>query len=220
MSKLWFLENVDLFQILCPHLFAEFKDKHSFKNYKKNEYVYTEGDSADKIFLVAGGKVRIGYRNEEGKEILKAIIGKGTIFGELAFLGENQRNEFAQVVDDNTILCPMSVDDLKAMMLQNKEFSLKIYKFISFRIKKIERRLDLVLFKDVKTRFLEFLREMKDEYGVEREAIVIIKHPYTQKDIADLIGASRQTVNELLQELNREGKITFKRGKIYVHSLI
>jgi len=218
MTKLWFLENVDLFQILCPHLFAEFKHKHSFKNYKKNEYVYIEGDSADKIFLIASGKVRIGYRNEDGKEILKAIIGKGAIFGELAFLGENQRNEFAQVVDNNTMLCPMSVDDLKSMMLQNKDFSLKIYKFISFRIKKIERRLDLVLFKDVKTRLLEFISEMKDEYGIKRGTIVIIKHPYTQKDIADLIGASRQTVNEILSELNRAGKITFKRGKIYLHS--
>lgn len=218
MSKLWFLENVDLFQILCPHLFAEFKEKHSFKNYKKNDFVYLQGDSADKIFLIASGKIRIGYRNDDGQQVLKAIIGKGTIFGELAFLGENWRNEFAQVVDNNTVLCPMSVDDLKAMMLQNKEFSLKIYKFISFRIKKIERRLDLVLFKDVRTRLLEFLREMIDEYGIKKEESIVIKHPYTQSDIANLIGASRQTVNVILQELTLEGKIRFKRGKIILLS--
>lgn len=218
MSKLWFLENVDLFQILCPHLFAEFKEKHSFKNYKKNDFVYLQGDSADKIFLIASGKIRIGYRNDDGQQVLKAIIGKGTIFGELAFLGENWRNEFAQVVDNNTVLCPMSVDDLKAMMLQNKEFSLKIYKFISFRIKKIERRLDLVLFKDVRTRLLEFLREMIDEYGIKKEESIVIKHPYTQSDIANLIGASRQTVNVILQELTLEGKIRFKRRKIILLS--
>jgi len=216
MSRFWFIEDVNLFRILCPHLFEQYKDKHNFKQYKKNDSVYIEGDSAEKIFLIANGKIRVGYYNEDGKEILKAILRKGEIFGELAILGEKERSEFARVIDNNTILCPMSVEVLKSLMYKNENFSLKIYKLIGFRLKKIERRLNLILFKDVKTRLLEFLDEMKEDFGVKKDGVVIIRHPYTQRDIADLIGSTRQTVNSLLNDLYNEGIITLKRGKIYL----
>ena len=219
MSRFWFIEDVNLFNILCPHLFAQYKDKHNFKPYQKNDYVYLEGDSAENIFLIANGKIRLGYYNEHGQEVLKAILRKGEIFGELAFLGENQRNEFARVIDNNTILCPMSVEVLKSVMFKNENFSLKIYKLIGFLLKKVERRLDLILFKDVKTRLMEFLHEMKEEFGVKKDGVVIIKHPYTQRDIADLIGSTRQTVNSLLNDLNNEGIIALKRGKIYLREI-
>lgn len=216
MSKLWYLEDVNLFKILCPHRYSEFKQDHIFNSYKKRDYIYFEEDIANKIYLIDKGKVKIGYYTEEGEEIIKAILTKGEIFGEKAILGEDKRNEFAQSIDNATIICPISKDAMYDLMRKNISVSFKIYKFIGLRIKKLERRLQLLLFKDTKTRLLEFLQELCEDYGQEcsKNGDYIIRHPYTQKDIATLIGTSRPTLNTLMNELKHHNIIDFNRKEI------
>lgn len=218
MSKIWYLENVNLFKILCPHKFKAYKDCHNFYQYKKSDYIYFEDDASSKVYLIDKGKVKLGYYTKEGNEVVKAILCKGELFGEKAILGEEKRNEFAQSIDNNTSICPIGVPVLHELMRDNQTFTLKIYKFISFRIQKLERRLQLLLFKDAKTRFLDFLDELCDDYGVgcEETGGMKIKHPYTQKDIANLIGTSRPTLNLLMNELKEDGTIDFNRKEIFL----
>ncbi|MCI2228086.1 Crp/Fnr family transcriptional regulator [Polaribacter sp. MSW13] len=216
MNDFWFFENVNLFNILCPHKFKDYKKHHSFDEYKKSDYVYFEEDAANKVFLIEKGKVKIGYYTENGEEVVKAILTKGELFGEKAILGEVLRNEFAQCTNNNTSICPISVDALHDLMRDNKTFSLKIYKFLGLRFKKLERRLQIILFKDTKTRFLEFMQELCLEYGYdcEKSGDKVINHPYTQKDIASLIGTSRSNLNVLMNELKEENIINFNRTEI------
>ncbi|UOB18300.1 Crp/Fnr family transcriptional regulator [Abyssalbus ytuae] len=216
MNTLWFFNDVNLFKILCPHKFAAYKECHQFDFYKKNDYIYFEDDSANKIFLIEKGKIKIGYYTEDGNEVIKAILTKGEIFGEKALLGEEKRNEFAQSLENETSICAVSVDTLHQLMNDNKTFSLKIYKFIGLKMKKLERRLELLLFKDTKTRLLEFLKELCEEYGYDckNTGHRVVKHPYTQKDIASLIGTTRPTLNLILNELKEENLIDFSRKEI------
>ncbi|MDV7187560.1 Crp/Fnr family transcriptional regulator [Lutibacter sp. TH_r2] len=216
MSKLWFLENVNLFKILCPHKFADYKNCHNFDSYSKSDYVYFEEETSSKVFLIEKGKIKIGYYTEEGDEVVKSILGKGELFGEKAILGEEKRNEFAQCLENNTSICPIAVPTLHELMRDNQTFTLKVYKFISFRIKKLERRLQLLMFKDAKTRLLEFLNDLCEDYGIccEETGGMKITHPYTQKDIASLIGTSRPTLNLMMNDLKEEGVIDFNRKEI------
>ncbi|RXP55130.1 Crp/Fnr family transcriptional regulator [Lutibacter sp. HS1-25] len=216
MEKVWYLENVNLFKILCPHKYAEYKGCHNFKQYGKSDYIYFEEDASTKVFLIDKGKVKLGYYTSEGKEIVKAILVKGELFGEKAILGEDKRTEFAQSLDSNTSICPIGVNTLHDLMKDNQTFTLKIYKFISFRISKLERRLQILLFKDAKTRLLEFLDELCEEHGVicKETGGTLVEHPYTQKDIANLIGTSRPTLNLIMNEIKDEGLIEFKGKKI------
>jgi CRP-like cAMP-binding protein len=91
MKNLWFFENVNLFNLLCPHKFKEYKECHTFDQYKKRDYVYFEEDAANKVFLIEKGKIKIGYYTEEGEEVVKAILTKGELFGEKAILGEEKK---------------------------------------------------------------------------------------------------------------------------------
>ncbi len=215
---MWYFENVNVFNLLCPHKFKEFKECHSFDSYKKNDYVYFESDAAKKIFLIEKGKVKIGYYTEDGLEVVNAILSKGELFGEKAILGEETRREFAQSLDNSTSICPIGVDVMHDLMRDDKTFSLKIYKFLGFRIKKLERRLQLLLFKDIKTRLLEFLNELCEQYGHDCETTgdKVIEHPYTQKDIASLIGTSRPTLNSIMNELKEAKIINFNRKEIRI----
>jgi CRP-like cAMP-binding protein len=110
------------------------------------------------------------------------------------------------------------VDVMHDLMRDNKTFSLKIYKFLGLRFKKLERRLQLILFKDTRTRFLEFTKELCEEYGYdcEKSGDKVIVHPYTQKDIASLIGTSRSNLNVLMNELKEENIIQFNRKEIRI----
>ncbi|MBE15205.1 MAG: Crp/Fnr family transcriptional regulator [Dokdonia sp.] len=216
MKKLWFLEDIKVFGILCPHKYKAYKANNHFCQYAKQDYIYFEQDAATKVYLIENGKVKIGYYNEEGDEMVKAILSKGELFGEKAILGEEKRNEFAQSIDSKTTICPVSVTAMQDLMRNNQSFSLKVYKFLGLRFKKLERRLELLLFKDTTTRVLEFLKELGDDYGYccPDTGDTIIKHPYTQKDIASLIGTSRPTLNTILNELKTAHKLDFNRNEI------
>ncbi|MFY0604475.1 MAG: Crp/Fnr family transcriptional regulator [Flavobacteriaceae bacterium] len=218
MNSIWYFDDVNLFSLLCPHKFKEYKECHTFDAYNKNDYVYFEEDAANKVFLIEKGKIKIGYYNEDGTEVINAILTKGELFGEKAILGEEKRNEFAQSIDSNTSICPIGVETMLELMRDHKTFSLRIYKFLGLRIKKLERRLQLLLFKDTRTRLLEFLNELCEEYGYNcnQTGDTVIHHPYTQKDIASLIGTSRPTLNTLLNELKEEHMISFNRKEIRI----
>ncbi|SEB48240.1 cAMP-binding domain of CRP or a regulatory subunit of cAMP-dependent protein kinases [Tenacibaculum sp. MAR_2009_124] len=218
MNTYWYFENTNLFKILCPHKYPAYKKDHTFNNYKKSDYIYFEEDAANKIYLIDNGKVKIGYYTEDGKEVIKAILTKGEMFGEKAILGVEKRNEFAQSIDNSTLICPVSKDTMYSLMRDNASISFKVYKFIGIRIKRLERRLQLLLFKDTKTRLLEFFDELCEDYGYEcdKTGDNIIKHPYTQKDIATLIGTSRPTLNTLMNELKQESIIDFNRKELRI----
>ncbi|KJD34648.1 transcriptional regulator [Tamlana nanhaiensis] len=219
MNTLWFFEDVNLFKILCPHKFKEYKTEHAFNAYNKEDYIYFAEDSSNKVFLIEKGKVKIGYYNEDGTEVIKAILSKGELFGEKAILGEYKRDEFAQSIENTTSICPISVDTMHDLMRKNETFSFRVYKFIGFKFQKLERRLKLLMYKDSKTRLLEFLEELCHEYGYDckHTGDRIIHHPYTQKDIASLIGTSRPTLNTLLNELKEQNIIAFSRKQIRLY---
>jgi len=216
MNRMWYLENINLFKILCPHKYGKYKESHSYNQYNKKDYVYFEQDAARKIFLIEKGKIKIGYFTEDGREVVKAILSKGEVFGEKAILGENKRNEFAISLADKTSICPIAVPVLHDLMRENQKFTLKVYKFMSFRIQKLERRLEILLFKDTETRLIEFLKELCEDHGYccEITGKMKIKHPYTQKDIASLIGTSRPTLNTVMNKLKDHKVIDFKRNEI------
>lgn len=81
MKNLWFFDSGNLFNLLCPHKFKEYKTCHTFDKYKKSDYVYFEEDAANIIFLIEQGKIKLGYYTEDGNEVVKAILTKGELFG-------------------------------------------------------------------------------------------------------------------------------------------
>ncbi|MDE0598371.1 MAG: Crp/Fnr family transcriptional regulator [Dokdonia donghaensis] len=216
MSKIWFLEDVNVFGALCPHKTKRYRERNHFCQYGKQDYIYFEEDAATKVYLIEKGKVKLGYYAEDGKEVVRAILTKGELFGEKAILGEESRSEFAQSLDAQTMVCPVPVGKMQELMRSKRTFSLKVYKFLGMRFKKLERRLDLLLFKDATTRVKEFLDELAEDFGYccPNTGDTVIKHPYTQKDIASLIGTSRPTLNAIMNDLKAVNFLDFSRNEI------
>jgi CRP/FNR family transcriptional regulator, cyclic AMP receptor protein len=218
-SALWYFESVDLYDILCPHKVQAMGEKHEFHYYKKDQFIYFPEETADHIYMIAEGRVKIGHYLDDGKEVINTILGHGEIFGELALAGELKRTDFAQVMDDKTSVCPLALEDLKALMYDNKELSFKMIKLIGLRLMKLERKIDLLVFKDARTRIVEFLKDAATWKGKKVGFETMIPTKLTHKDIGALTGTSRQTVTTILNELKDQNLINFDRRKILIRDL-
>jgi len=217
-SALWYFESVDLYRMLCPHKVKKMGEAHEFITYKRDQFIYRPEDSASHIYMVVNGRVKIGHYLEDGNEVVSAILTKGELFGELAMAGEDKRKDFAQVMEEATI-CPLTTGELKALMYDNKELSFKILKLIGLRIMKLERKLELLVFKDARTRVVEFLKDAAAWKGVKVGFETMIQTKLTHKDIASLTGTSRQTVTTILNDLKEKNLINFNRKQILIRDL-
>ena len=218
-DNIWFFEDVNLFSIMCPHKTSELGKTHAFHTYGKNQFIYFPDEEARSIYMIAEGRVRIGSYTDDGKEVIKAILTTGEIFGELALAGEDTRLDFAQSMDDNTMICPISIGEMKSLMAENKELTLKIYKIIGIRLRKLERKIESLVFKDARTRIIEFLHDAARWKGKKVGFETMIPTRLTHKDIANLTGTSRQTVTSILNDLKEKNLIYFDRRKILIRDL-
>lgn len=218
-AALWFFESVNLYQTLCPHKVKTMAEKHTYNHYKKGQFIYFPEEAAQDIFMIVSGRVKIGHYLEDGKEVVTAILSTGEIFGELALAGEEKRRDFAQSMDGNTTICPLSITDLKELMKVNKELSFSLLKLVGLRLMKVERKLELLVFRDARTRIVEFLKDAASWKGKKVGFETMIPTRLTHKDIAALTGTSRQTVTTILNELKEKNLINFDRKKILIRDL-
>lgn len=110
--SLWYLENLDVTGIFCPQKIKRGDmDDHLHKVYKKGEYIYLPDEHADRIYFLTEGRVKIGTYSDGGKEVTKAILAKGEVFGELSLIGEDKRRDFAFAMEDTTV-CILSVEEM------------------------------------------------------------------------------------------------------------
>ncbi|MBL7842603.1 MAG: Crp/Fnr family transcriptional regulator [Cyclobacteriaceae bacterium] len=218
-ASLWYFESVNLYNVLCPHKTKELDKKHEFRQFKKDQFIYFPNDEADHIYMVAEGRVKIGHYLDDGKEVVSSILTKGEIFGELALAGEDKRRDFAQVMDNNTSICPLNIEALKALMKDDKELSFRLLKLVGLRLMRLERKLELLVFKDARTRIVEFLKDSASWKGKKVGYETMIPTKLTHKDIAALTGTSRQTVTTILNELKEQNLIYFDRRKILIRDL-
>lgn len=218
-TNLWYFEDSDLFEVLCPKKTPQLEEKHEPGVYKKDQMIYFQDQSSENIYMVSNGRVKIGTYAPDGKEIVRAILTAGEIFGELALAGEEKRKDFAQAMDNDTRVCVMKIDNLKDLMKDNKELSFKILKIVGFRLRKMEQKIESLVFKDARTRIVDFLKEMAEEKGQKVGFETMIKNHLTHKDIASLTGTSRQTVTTVLNELREKNLINFDRRRILIRDL-
>ena len=122
-------------------------------------------------------------------------------------------------MDDNTSVCPLGIEDLKSLMYENRELSFKLLKLVGLRLIKLERKLELLVFKDARTRIVEFIKDIASWKGKKVGFETLIPTKLTHKDIASLTGTSRQTVTTVLNELKEKNLINFDRRRILIRDL-
>jgi CRP/FNR family transcriptional regulator, cyclic AMP receptor protein len=219
-QAIWHLENIDVTHLLCPNKLGDETRmaKHMHIKFKKNEPVYMPKDLSDRIFFITEGRIKISVMNEEGKEITKAILGRGEVFGELAVLGEEQRHDFATAMED-TMTCSVTLDDLRSLMVERNELSLFFMRVFAARQLDMERRLESLVFRDSRSRIIDFLLQLAQKKGQRVGYEWVVRNFITHQEIANLTATSRQTVTTTLNDLRFKKLLTFNRSRLLVRDM-
>lgn len=218
-QSLWYLENIDVSGIFCPQKVGRGDlDNHDHKTFKKGEYIYLPEEHADKIFFIIDGRVKIGTYGESGKEITKAILNKGEVFGELSLIGESKRRDFAYAME-KTACCVLSVNDMRSLMRDHNGLNLFLMKILGSRVLEMEQRLESLVFKDSRTRIIEFLRNLALKKGQRVGYEMLVRKFMTHQEIANLTATSRQTVTTVLNELRNKNILTFNRRRLLIRDM-
>ena len=214
-DKMLLIRNYDLWANLSDEEYDELNVAHNYIEAPKGEYVYFEAYNHNKLYFIKEGYIRIGYIDDEGNEIIKEIIQEGEIFGQLTLEKNNLHGEFAQAYKSDVSLCAFTIDDFRKLLLKRPELTLKYSKQVGAKLRQVENRLLNLLNKDVKTRLINFLWQLVQQYLVNAQGPNLkIPNHLTHEDIAHLIGSSRQTVTTILNELSAEGLITWGRQSL------
>lgn len=213
MNNFWNLSNINLYRILCPPKIKDFAKKKGHV-YSKEEVIYLDKSKDPIVYLVSSGKVKLVKYDSNGEEVVYHILTKGELFGEKLLLGGTTRSENAIACSENTTLCSMNLKGMKDLMRKNENFSTAIYKLIGFRISKIERRLELLIGKDVRTRLASFIYDLY----LDNESLTIMNH-LTQKEIGALLGASRESISKEFKFLTGQNIIQISRKEIIIKDL-
>jgi len=217
-QSFWFLENIDVTGIFCPKKLAGSQEQLLHRKFSKGEYLYLPEDLADRIFFIFEGRVKIGTYSNSGKEITKAILGKGEVFGELALVAETSRRDFAIAMEDTTA-CVLTRNEMKELMRDHSGLGLFLMKIMGDRMLEMEKRLESLVFKDSRTRIVEFLYDLAHKRGQRVGYEMLIRKFMTHQEIANLTATSRQTVTTVLNELRTKNILTFNRKRLLIRDM-
>ena len=217
-TKYWYLRNFFLFgELDSDDMQILSRMMHHYQPCK-NEFIYLSDQSNDNIFFLKEGFVKIGTVSEDGKEIIKDILQPGEIFGQLN-QGEEQKGEYAQAVGDEVWICSIAKKDFYEVLQKHQSLGLRLSKVLGDKLVKMERKLKSLVFKDSRSRIIEFLSELGKEHGRPVGDETLFDNFLTHQDIANLTATSRQTVTTVLNELRDENYIYFDRKRFLIRDL-
>ncbi len=214
-NKYWHLRNHKLFSVLKNSQIEELCVIINYKKVKKNDVIYFANDELKRIFFLKRGRIKIAEMDESGNEIIIDILQSGDLFGELSLDSENKNTEYAQAMSDVTI-CSFRLEDFESLMEHYPSVALKFTKFVGFRFKRLENRYSNLVFKDVKTRLIGFIKDWALREGKREGNKITLENYLTHQDIANLICSTRQTVTQLLNDLEHAGLLSYERKEIVV----
>jgi len=205
-NKLWYLKHIRLFDGISPSAMQEMEKITRMEEVKKRQPLYLPGDPSTSIYLLKQGRVKIASTAPSGKEVTFEILEPGEIFGELDVLEDAVRSTSAEALDD-ALICVIPRKDFDQYLSMHPNVTIKLTKLIGLRLKKIQSRVEDLVFRDVPARLAHLLLELRKSEGVPEGAGTRLRVKLTHQEMANLIGCSRETVSTTLGQFRDEGLI-------------
>ncbi|MGN6300463.1 MAG: Crp/Fnr family transcriptional regulator [Angustibacter sp.] len=170
----------------------------------RSEVLFTEGDQGDRLYVIVEGKIKLGRTSADGRENLLAILGPGEMFGELSLFDPGPRTATATSVGDSRLI-GLGHDALKPWLIQHPEVALTLLNALARRLRRTNETLADLVFSDVPGRVAKALLDLSTRFGRPTDDGILVAHELTQEELAQLVGASRETVNQALADFATRG---------------
>jgi len=170
----------------------------------KGDQLFAEGDLGDRVYIVIDGKMKLTRTAPDGRESLVSVHGRGDMFGELAMFDPTYRTSTAVAVTDAR-LAVIAHEDLRAVLTTRPAVSMLLLKALAHRLRRITEANTNLIFTDVPGRVAKALLELAGKFGTQSDEGIQVAHDLTQEELAQLVGASRETVNKALADFASRG---------------
>ena len=202
-----FLHSVPVFKDLSDVEFDNLAPYFSIKNYPKNSMIVLEEEYGDTVYFVKEGTIKISRLNDEGKEVILALLGNGEIFGELSALDGEARSANA-LAQENCQLLAINKEDFLDILKHNFSVSFNLMCELAKRLRKSDQQIEALSLSDAEHRIGVSLLNLAEDMGVIRKGQVTIQNLPFQQDIANMAGTSRETVSRVLKILENKSMIS------------
>lgn len=215
-------DKVDLFQGLKRENLDRIKAAGQIRNFSTGEYIYMQGDSADRLYLLQSGKVKLSQVTLDGQQVIHQVVGSKEAFGLLAVLEESEYPVTAQVVVDSVVFS-WTRTELRRMIEEIPVLSINIIQIMAARISEFQNRLRELATERVERRIARTLIRLTRQTGRKIDTGVLIDMPLTRQDLAEMCGTTVFTVSRTLSSWEQQGIIQSKRERVVIvfpHGLV
>ena len=182
---------------------------------RKGQSLFKEGDDGDHLFVVSSGKVKLGTKSVDGRENLLMILGPGDMFGELSLFDSGPRTATATAVTDSKLLA-LGQDKVIPWVKEHPGVSLQLLARLASRLRRTNEVVGDLVFSDVPGRVAKALIDLGVKFGDKRSEGLFVNHDLTQEELAQLVGASRETVNKALADFAQRGWLRLEARSVMI----
>jgi CRP-like cAMP-binding protein len=214
-ETIWYLKRCPLFERMTPAEARRLEARALMRGFARGEIIYFPAEPGQSVLLLARGRVKIKTVTPDGRETILAFIDAGELFGELALVDGAPRDEYAEAVEPAQVLA-IPREEVLWLMARRSDVALHVTKLLGFRLRRVENRLRNILFRSNRERTAALLLELLDSHGERVNDHWEINLRLSHQDLANLIGATRESVTVILGQLQRAGLIEVHRRRIKV----
>jgi CRP/FNR family transcriptional regulator, cyclic AMP receptor protein len=168
------------------------------------EVLFAEGDPGERLYVIVEGKIKLGRTSGDGRENLLAILGPGEMFGELSLFDPGPRTATATSIGESRLI-GLGHEDLQPFLRRHPEVAQTLLHALARRLRRTNETLADLVFSDVPGRVAKALLDLSTRFGRPADEGVHVAHELTQEELAQLVGASRETVNKALADFASRG---------------
>ncbi len=212
------LNATDLFQDLSPEDLAALEERMPLRTVDAGNLIYSPEEHGEVLFLLKKGRVRLFRLSPDGKALTTAIVEPGSVFGEMALLGQGMQDSFAEALEDCTIYT-LNRRDVQEVLLADPRVARRLLELVSRRLAETERKLEDFAFKNVPQRLASLLLQLAHVPANQEEGTVNLAARYTHQQLAEMIGTYRETATKVLNDFRQQGLIRVDRGRIQLLDL-
>jgi CRP/FNR family transcriptional regulator, cyclic AMP receptor protein len=213
-----FLKNIPLFQQLTQedrdHLSSSIRNQ----TLKKGDILFHKGSKGTALYIIKKGKIKVSLPSSLGDEVVLAIFSDGDFFGEMALLDGMPRSADATAIEPTELLL-LNRQDFISFLNGNKNAVQAVLQSLSLRLRKTDDLLEDTCFLNISARFAKKLLELAAKHGHQDGETIHIDLAFTQKDLASMVGATRESINKELRVLREKGLVSIRENSIYIHNL-
>ena len=206
------LRGLPMFEMLSNERLEKIAGVSSLRRAARHATIVQAGDRTDNIYLILTGELMVQISDQEGREVILAMLRPGEMFGEMGVIDDHPRSATV-IATEPCDLVVIAKDDFKSCLAENFEVSLSIIHSLVRRLRDADRKIESLALVDVYGRVARLLLEMAEI----KEGRKVVTRRITRQDIAKTIGASREMVSRVMRDLQLRGLIEERDGCIWLH---